>query len=406
MKKRILFVDDEPKFLGLYRVLFESDKTAWDVAFASDAASALQAMENTPSDVLVAKWHLPGMTGRELVSTVKERHPGTARIIASESADQEEVVKSLGARHQFIARPVDLTALRSTVWRVVAIQNADLDEKIARLLSNDYRLPSLPSLYFRILRAMESPDASIEEVGEIIAQDPAMTAKILQVVNSAYFGLARRISNITEAVQLLGTQKVRSMALSTQVFSCFDQARMKSFPLSRVWNHSIAASQIAQKICRMERVDKATAEEAQLACMLHDVGKVVLASGDPDRYQEAVNLAAKRQVPMIEVETEFFGASHADVGAYLLGLWGLPISVIEAIALHHAPDRTVLDHFTPLTAVHVANHLENEMSGPALDAESVPLDTDYLARIGCEGRIDDWREAVQEVEILASAGGR
>lgn len=382
-------------------MLFEAGEEAWEVEFVEDGFCALQAMQGSPTDVLVAKWRLPGIAAGEFIAAVKELHPDTSWVISSESADREDVAKLLGTRHQFFPRPMDPDALQTTVLRVCAVKNPQLDARIAQLLSADFRLPSLPSIYFRIVRVMESPEASIDEIGEIITQDPAMTAKILQVVNSAYFGMARRITNIVEAVQLLGLQKVRSLVLSTQVFSCFDQVKMKSFPLSRVWSHSIAAGQIAQKICRMERMDKAVVEEAQLACMLHDVGKVILASGDPELYQEAVRLAAQRQQPLVETETELFGASHADLGAHLLALWGLPISVIEAIALHHAPQRTILEDFTPLTAVHVANVLENEVSGSAFNITPSPLDAEYLARIGLDERIEEWREAVQEVEVLA-----
>ena len=185
---------------------------------------------------------------------------------------------------------------------------------------------------------MDSPNASLSDIGALIAQDLGITAKILQTVNSAYFGIARRISNPMEAVQLLGLQRVRSLALSAHVFSSFDQVRMKNFPLAKVWKHCIAASRMAQEICRAEKADRAMAEDAQLACMLHDVGKVMLASGDPNRYQAAVALAIQRQAPLVEVEREVFGVSHADVGAYLLGLWGLPWSLVEAVGMHHSPD--------------------------------------------------------------------
>lgn len=404
MKKRILFVDDDPNILEMYRLLFECDETTWRVLFANDLEASLRMMETAPCDVLVAKWRLPGGGGPDLFIEAAARHPQAARIVVSEEADREDVAKTLDGRHQFIVKPIDLNVLRSTIWRLCSMQDAALDARLESLLSADYCVPSLPSLYFRILRAMESPDASLTDVGEIISEDPAMMAKILQLVNSAFFGLARRISNPIEAVQILGLQKVRSLVLSVHVFSCFDQARMKSFPLSRLWSHSIATSQVAQKICRTERADKATTEEAVLACMLHDVGKVILASGDPDRYQSAVGLAHKRRAPLFEIEREVFGASHAEVGAFLLSQWGLPLSVIEAIALHHEPRRSGLSCFTPLTATHVATCLENEVSDPVIDTAPTSVDMEYLDRVGLGERLSVWREAVEEVEIFATAG--
>lgn len=402
MKKRILFVDDDPAFLERYRRLFESDDAAWEIDFATGGAEALAALAAVPCDVLVGKWRMTTVTGHVLFSEAAKSFPDTARIVVSEVSEQEEVAKALWGRHQFIPTPIDLNLLRATIWRVCSMQNAALDQTIESLLSADYTVPSLPSLYFSVLRAMDSPDASVAEVGEIIAQDPAMVVKVLQLVNSAFFGIARRISNPVEAVQLLGLKKVRALVLSVHVFSCFDQVRMKSFPLSRLWSHSLAAGQIALKICRAERADKATTEEAQLACMLHDVGKVILASGDPDRYQGAVALALKRGGSLIEAETEVFGASHAEVGAFLLSRWGLPISVIEAIALHHDPCRTALDCFSPLTAAHVATCLQDEVSDPALHTQPTEVDMEYLVRIGLIDRLPVWREAVEEVEALAA----
>jgi putative nucleotidyltransferase with HDIG domain len=403
MKKRILFADDDPAFIELYRVLFESDEADWELESANSGAEALRLMDAAPCDVLVAKWRMPGMTGLELFREVTTRHAHTARIVVSEACDHGEVAEGLEGRHLFIARPIGIDVLRTTIRRVCSIQNAALDAKIEKLLAHDYRVPSLPSLYFAILRAMDSPNSSISDIGALIARDLGMTAQILQMVNSAYFGIARRISNPMEAVQLLGLQRVRSVALSAHVFSSFDQMRMKHFPLASVWKHCLAASRMAQEICRVEKADRAMTDDAQLACMLHDVGKVMLASGDPDRYQAAAALARERQAPLLEVEREVFGVSHADVGAYLFGKWGLPISVVEAVALHHAPESSALDCFTPLTAVHVANCLEHEVGDAGMELAAPKVDADYLTRIGLADQLPVWREAIEDLEATSAA---
>ncbi len=403
-KKRILFVDDEPLLLDMYRLLFESEEAAWDIAFASGAEEALQLMEQAPFDVVVSELHLSGMTGVDLFREVSKRYPQTSRLVVADQADQEEAASELKVTHQFLSKPFDSNALRSTIWRVCAVENGAIDEKIKALLAQNYSVPSLPSLYFRIMRAMDSPDASLAEIGGIVAQDPGMTAKILQLVNSAFFGIRRRVTNPAEAVQYLGVQKVRSLALSVHVFSCFDQARVGSFNLARVWNHSIATGQIAQKICKSERAGDTAMEEAYVAGMLHDVGKVMLVSGDPARYAQAIALARERCVPLVEAEREIFGVTHAEVGAYLLGLWGLPISIVEAIALHHAPSRTVMKTFSPLTAVHFASWMENQMSQPAIKTVHAEADTEYLARLGLEDRLETWRELAEDNRAVGLAG--
>jgi len=402
MKKHILFVDHAPDAGAFYRRLFQTDAAAWQVEVVATGLEALEKLRTTACDVLVGRWRPAGKPVPEFFAAVAAAHPATARLIIAEALDREAVATLLGGSHQYLQSPVEVNLLRSTIWRVCSIQNATLDQRLTSLLGADYTVPTLPSLYFRVLRALDSPEASILEVGEIIAQDPAMVAKVLQLANSAFFGLARRIASPVEAVQILGIGKVRTLLLSIHAFSCFDASRMKSFPLSRLWNHSLATSQIAQKICRLERAGKEFTEEAQLACMLHGVGKVILASGDPDRYQRAVALARQRGGAIVEAEREIFGASHAEVGAFLLSRWGMPIAVIEAIALHHAPSRSVIDHFSPLAVTHVATCLETEKSAPVPGMEPTPLDRPYLERIGLLERLPLWREAVEEDERVAA----
>ena len=213
-------------------------------------------MRDDPVDVLVSDMRMPGMSGAELVQETMKRHPKTSRLIMSGYADSEQIAECLGATHQFIAKPFELGVLRSTIGRVCALDSWLMDDTLRTLVAQMRSLPSLPSLYFRIMDALGSPDSSIEQIGEIIASDPSMTAKILQLVNSAFFGIARRISNPVEAVQFLGVGRVRSLVLSLHVFSCFDQAQLKNFSIDRVWKHSISTGLVAQKIVRMQKMDK------------------------------------------------------------------------------------------------------------------------------------------------------
>jgi putative nucleotidyltransferase with HDIG domain len=397
--KRVLFVDDEDALLDLYRIAFEKEQKEWDVEFVGDAPGALELMESEPFDVVVTDMRMPAMSGAELVVEVMKRHPKTCRLILSGYADQEQVARCIGATHQFIAKPVGLKALRSTIWRVCTLDSWLDDDKLRSLVSQLRTVPSLPSLYFKINEALANPDTSIEEIAAIVQQDPGMTAKILQLVNSAFFGIARRITSPVEAVQFLGVGRLRSLVLSLHVFSCFDESKLNGFSIEAVWGHSIATGLVAQKIARLEKLDRATSDEIFVAAMLHDIGKVMLASSLPDLYQEAVSISKERQLSTIEAEREVFGVSHCEVGAYLLGLWGLPVTIVEALALHHEPDKSGVRAFSPLTAVHVANALEKEMSDPNGETGVVALDMEYLTEIGVADRVEVWRAAAQDVII-------
>ena len=395
--KRVLFVDDESALLDLYRIAFEKEQKEWDVEFVGDAPGALELMASEPFDVVVTDMRMPAMSGAELVVEVMKRHPKTSRLILSGYADQEQVARCIGATHQFIAKPVGLKALRSTIWRVCSLDTWLGDEKLRTLVSQLRTVPSLPSLYFRINEALANPDTSIEEVAAIVQQDPGMTAKILQLVNSAFFGIARRITSPVEAVQFLGVGRLRSLVLSLHVFSCFDESKLNGFSIEKVWSHSIAAGMIAQKIAKLEKIDRPTSDEIFVAAMLHDIGKVMLASSLPDLYQEAMTISRDRKVAPVEGEREVFGVSHCEVGAYLLGLWGLPVTIVEAIALHHEPEKSGVRVFSPLSVVHAANALEKEINDPSPTTGLAEVNQQYLKEVGMAKRLNDWQDAAREV---------
>ena len=395
LKKSILFVDDEASLLELYPLAFEGEQKRWDIHVAPGGTQALSLMEQGTVDVIVSDMRMPGMDGARLLQEVVRLHPRTSRLIMSGYSDAQQIVKCLGVTHQFIAKPCNLTALRGTIERVCGLDSLLMDGKLKTLISQLRNLPSLPSLYFRIMEAVSSPDSTMEEVGEIISSDPSMTAKILQLCNSAFFGIARQITNPTEAVQYLGIERVRALVLSLHIFSCFEKVPMKNFSIEQALNHCMSTGLVAKLIARMQRVDRAVVDEACVAGMLHDIGKVMIAASLPEQYEQAVALASEQRISISAAECEIFGASHSQVGAYLLGLWGLPVTIVEAVAMHHAPGQSASKAFSPLTAVHIANALVGQIqrqNGAGVDIE---IDAEYLAELGLKDRMDTWREAAE-----------
>ncbi len=394
-KKSILFVDDEASLLELYPLAFEDDQNRWHIQVAPGGIQALSIMAQGTVDVLVSDMRMPGMDGAHLLQEVVKLHPRTSRLIMSGFADAQQIAECIGATHQFIAKPCNLASLRGTIERVCGLDALLMDGTLKTLVSQLRNLPSLPSLYFRIMEAVSSPDSTLEEVGEIIASDPSMTAKILQLGNSAFFGIARQIANPTEAVQYLGIERVRALVLSIHVFSCFEKAPLKNFSIDQALKHCMSTGLIAKLVARMQRVDRAVADEACVAGMLHDIGKVMLAASLPDQYEQAVALSTEKKISISDAEREVFGAAHAQVGAYLLGLWGLPATLVEAVALHHEPACSGSTSFTPLTAVHIANALVRKIGSDDNTSKEFAVDSAYLAALGLEGRMDTWLEAAE-----------
>ncbi len=385
--KRILFVEDNALMRDMYKALLAAEGNRWEVTTAESGSEALQLMQQRPFDVVVSDMRMDGMSGTELLNTVLKLYPQTSRMIISGVADQAEAAEALGSTHQFLVKPVDLNTLRAVLGRLAGLDDFLSDEKLKALIGRLRVLPSFPLLYLEIMKAIEAPDTPLQVIDSLLIKDPGLTAKILQIVNSAGMGLQAKISDPLEAVQQLGLNTVRSLALSAHVFASFTPSQRINFPMNALWSHLMRCGNTARAIMRAEDADLAHVEAAYTAGILHDIGKLMLADSLPQEFQEVLTQAATRDEPFYQIEMKVFGATHAGLAAYLLGLWGLPAMIVEAVAFHHTPDKSSHQRFSPLTAVHVANALEHEMDG------DIPyLNEDYLANLGLSDRVDAWRE--------------
>jgi HD-like signal output (HDOD) protein len=394
MKKRILFVDDEEFALrGLDRLL-RSMRDEWDMEFVDSGDKALASMAEAHFDVIVSDMRMPGMNGAELLNEVMKRHPKTVRLILSGYADRDLILKCVGSTHQYLAKPCDAKTLKMTVRRAAHLEESLKSEALRLLVNRCSVLPSVPALYSEIVEILQDPEADVETVGAIMVKDVAMTAKILKLVNSAFFGLGNEISSPGEAVAYLGTDTIKSLILVTHAFSNA-VIRVDGFSMESLWTHSLEVSNAAKAVAFYEGAEKKLIDEAFAAGLLHDVGKLVFAVNLPQEYQQAISLAREKKFSLADAEKQIFGANHADVGAYLLGLWGLPVPVVEAIALHHQPEMTLLRSFSPLTAVHVGNAFASAEYPSITGIPASELDLNYLSTIGLKGKSNAWRETWQ-----------
>ena len=265
------------------------------------------------------------------------------------------------------------------------------NDRLMRLISNMKSLPTMPALYLRLMEELSTPDYTLTRIGEIIAWDVGMTAKLLQLVNSAFFGLAVHVSNPVYAAKLLGPEIIKGLIFSLEVFAKFKKLQASGLSLQAFLDHSMAVASVAKEIAISEGQDRKELDNTFIAGMLHDTGKLVLAENLPAEYKQALETARQEGLAIWAAEQEIIGATHADVGAYLLGLWGLPKNTIEVAAFHHAPQKAAENTFSSLTAVHVANALEHE---PEEDGEWVgnSIDIEYLEELGLKERLPVWRE--------------
>jgi putative nucleotidyltransferase with HDIG domain len=390
--KKVLFVDDEPRVLeGLQRMLHPL-RAEWETAFAGSGPRALELLDEAPFDVVVSDMRMPGMDGSQLLARVKALYPHIVRVVLSGYSDDGMSLRCVSPAHQYLAKPCDADVLRSAIDRACALREKMADAPLRKLVAEIGTLPSLPSLYLEIIEEVKSPDASLQKVAKIVSKDVAMTAKILQLVNSAFFSLPHRVASPQQAVSILGLKTISALVLSYAAFSQYSGKRLRGFPLEALMSHCVATGALAKVIARSVEADSQTIDDAFLAGLLHDIGQLVFAAHLGEPYERAVAQARAGKVFVCEAEQQAFGASHGEVGAYLLGLWGLPDPIVEAVFHHHTPAACSHRKFSPLSAVHIADALDRE--GRTDGALAPPLDEAYVGSLSMTPLLDGWRASL------------
>jgi HD-like signal output (HDOD) protein len=393
-------VDDEPRLLEGLRRLLRPQRHQWEMAFVPNGEAALAMMEASPFDVIISDMRMPGMDGAALLSRVREKFPQVVRIVLSGQTELATAFRVIPVAHQFLAKPCDAEMLRVVVERACHLKALLNDDSIRRIVGALSDLPSLSRTYEALTAALEDPDSSLQTVARIVEQDVGISAKILQLVNSAFFGISRSITNVQNAVSYLGINTLRSLVLSVEIFQVFKPKRtLPGFCLEDLQRHARVTAHIAARL----PVPKHLSDVTLVAGTLHDVGKLILAWKLPDEFERVLDTAAKENLPLYQVEEHEYGFSHAEIGAYLLGLWGLPYAVVEAVALHHRPNRVPHQNFDAVAAVYVANLLGHEQETPAREARLEnnlePLQEE-LAALGVEQQLPHWRAMAAEVPAM------
>jgi HD-like signal output (HDOD) protein len=391
--KRVLFVDDEPKVLEGLRRMLRMLRREWEMEFAEGGHEALERLAASPFDVVVTDMRMPGMDGSELLKEVMARHPATVRIILSGQCDRDTVLQAVAAAHQFLTKPCDSETLKSTVARACRLRDQLPNEWHKETVSRITCVPSEPRAYAALKAELESPAASIERVRETIVNDVGMSAKVIQLTSTGFFGTPQRCSDPMRAVSLFDLDTIRAFAASKDIFAPFASSDIPARFLTLLAQHSVMVAKAARGIARAETSDRAIADDAYLGGLLHDIGLFVMAQHGPASYREM--LAADQETPLWSLEHGRGDTSHSDVGGYLVGLWGLPDQIVQAVAWHHMPERAADQGFTPLTAVHVASALLDPVFGGLGDGTSM-TNCDYLNAVGVAHRLPVWEDLCRD----------
>jgi putative nucleotidyltransferase with HDIG domain len=392
MRSRILFVDDEPLMREFYAMVGSILGPEYEVFTAPGGKEGLEFLENTPVDIVVSDLVMPEMNGQEFMTAVSHDHPESMRIVISAHEDQLTVAQCLMFGHRYFSKPFDLKGLAAVLKRICHLKHQVGSEKLKRVISGLGAIPTPPRIYLHLTEALNSPYSSIDEVGEIVQQDAGLTLKLLQIANSVHFGAARRIVTPMEAVQMVGLEILRGLVLCIHAFKFYQDKNFKSLSPSELWDHSLRTAAVARKLARYENLPDTLCEEAFISGLLHDIGKLVMAANADTEYQIVMQRSRAEGVPVDRIEQEIFGATHAQVGAYLLGLWGLPEPVVNNVELHHSLDLVSNSGFCPAAAIHIAQFLDRSSNRIS------QLDTHFLKKIGVENRVSEWEKLVAETE--------
>ncbi len=362
---QVVLVDDEPLILkGMQRVLRQGVDGVVIRSFES-GEKALSALGEAPCDVIITDMRMPVMDGATLLERVHSMHPGTIRVVLTGDCDDRTVLRVTPHMHQFLAKPCPPELLSDTVKRASAMRTLLRNDRLWKALGAISRLPSLPAVYLELQTTLADPRASSAAIARVVERDAALVAKLLQIGNSTYFGAVRAVVTVEEAVRRVGVRLLQGLALSLAVF---EAARKEALP---AWVDIDAMQARALKRLELVRRFGHDHDELMLSALLAEVGVLALATCAADATAE-IGARVDAGMALVDAETEIVGVTHAEIGAYLLGIWGLPLSVVEGVAYLHRPGDSVAADKTPLVRLHVAAQVAAEQ----------PLDEERLAAAG------------------------
>lgn len=390
--KKILFVDDEPRILeGLQRML-RPQRNEWEMAFAGGGEAALAMLEAQSFDVIVSDMRMPGLDGAALLEAVREKYPGMLRVILSGYTELEASLRAVPVAHQFLLKPCDPDALRLAIGRATSLIETLNSKLLAGLVGSLQDLPSVPRAFGELRTELNESEPSIDKIVKIVERDVAISAKVLQLVNSAFFGVTREVADIRTAVSYLGISILQNLVLSLEAFRSFHPKKpIQGFSLDDFHSHAHLAAKIAGCAPGKGKL----ANIAVGAALLHDIGKLVIAERAPQHLERAIKGAQQDKRPLYQIEEELIGVSHAEVGAYLLSLWGLPYALVEAVAHHHHPTRVPPDaKFDLVAMIYLSNLLAHEQEQHSATAATLPwaeIDMEVAHQVNLATGLDEWR---------------
>jgi putative nucleotidyltransferase with HDIG domain len=383
---RIVFVDDEVNVLEAMQRTMRPMRNEWAMEFVSSGNAALESLAKSPAAVIVSDMRMPGMDGWQLLAEVKRLYPQTVRLVLSGHADPGAIMRLVGSAHQYISKPGETATLKAAIAQTQLLKHLLSTERLGALVGSVGTLPSCPRAFQEISSCLRRPNASVADAARIIRSDVAMTANLMKLVNSAFFGSRREITSVDRAVAYLGLDTVAALALGHSLFQSGGSSERGGVNLEELWRHSLQTATAARAIALVEKFPPARADAAFLAGMLHDVGRVVYATRGTPKASEPAGSN--------EDSADEINLRHAEVGAYLLGLWGFPSHIVAAVALHHTPSLRADAGFDLTVLLHIADRLAHAEAERSLGPLELGIEAGLLEGLGLLNHLPQWSAAL------------
>ena len=358
----------------------------------ADSREAAHALITTrPLDCVVASCADPGRSVEMLrAAGVSER--GTVALVIGDG----KRMSGVSCPFPLLPRVESVDVLDDQVRTQLAIAAWQAKPALSGLLKLITQVPTLPGIYTQITAALQNPHISVQEIADLVAREPAVSAKLLQMVNSPLFTFGGSVTSVRDATSLLGLNRVRSLVMATCLFRQFDVSKCRSFSMSRFEETSLRIANWASTIALSETGNKHLADMAFTGGLLHNFGVLLLAANIPIAYEEVLRNALKRQVSLALSEFQTFGATHAALGGGFLASWRIPFPIVNAVGWYPFPSSSEDTAFTPLTAVHAAT---------AVDAFAqtgmYAYDRGYIEKMGLCEKVEHWCASLTEETLAA-----
>jgi HD-like signal output (HDOD) protein/ActR/RegA family two-component response regulator len=398
--RSILFVDDERELLEGLRARLYKHRNNWRMQFVVSGDEALSILEREPVDLIVSDVRMPGMDGGHLLALVKARWPNTMRIIVSGYSDPAQAARLTSLAHQYVAKPCEDRQVENTIERCFKLQELLGQDHLRRLVGSIGQLPAMPKTYAKLQAALAQPAVTTAQIGDIVQADPAIATKVLQITNSAFFRLRKPIVRIKDAVTYLGFMTIRNLVLCAEVFGEWKVPKeLAGIDPDRLQQHA----QYSAAACKALAGGNAAPDDAWLVGLLHDIGYWILIQECPQELARALEMARAESISLSECERRIVGATHAEMGAYLLGLWGLPYPIVEAVAVHHAPASVTCHGYDLVGALAVSHALLDSEHAHALDGprRGEGPDARYLSDLRAPFDLEEARRRVAQSAVPA-----